>query len=467
MTWSKDEILSAVGGKILREGKDRLFGEVVTDSSQVKRGSIFVALKGERLDGHSFLADAVRRGAGCFIVHRRVDRSLFKGATIIRVKDTLRALGDLAYYRRKKIAPQVLAVTGSNGKTTTKEMVAAIFERSSLEGRPLRSRVLKTEGNYNNLVGLPLTLLRLRRGKRVAVVEIGTSQPGEIARLAQIADPDLGLITSVAPAHLTGLKTLAGVAQEKGALFLGMRCDATAVVNVDDPWVRRLGGKFAGRKITYGRRGLIRAEHCQSLGTKGLEFTLRAGSERCRVRLGLYGEHNVSNALGAAALAYALGVDLAAIRKGLGSVRPFPMRMQVERWRGIGIINDAYNANPASMEAALKTLVEMGGKGEKVAILGDMLELGRESPGNHLELGKKVARYGVDRLYLLGEQALQVKKGALRAGMKEARILVARDHGEIGRMLRAHVKKGDWLLFKGSRGMKIEKVLEALKTSGS
>ena len=451
---------------MVREGKETVFSEVVTDSGKVEKGSVFVALKGERFDGHAFLGDALRRGADCLVVHRRPAIFHLKGVTVVRVRDTLEALGDLAHYRRKMVAPKVLAITGSNGKSTMKEMVTAILEGASIQGRSLRGKVLKTEGNYNNLVGLPLTLLRLRGREKVAVLELGTSRPGEIKRLTQIAAPDIGLITSVAPAHLTGLGSLRGVAREKAELFRGIHPRGTAVVNLDDPWVRRLGESFKGEKITYGRKGEVTGESWKSLGLRGMEFTLRVGRGRRRIRLRLSGEHNLSNAVGAAAMAYGLGADLEAMRRGLEAVKPFPMRMALERWRGIGIINDAYNANPASMEAALKALAEIEDARERVAILGDMLEMGRESRKSHLELGKQVARCHMDRLYLLGEQADQVKEGALRAGMEEERVIIGKNHREIASLVRSQVRRGDWLLFKGSRGMNMEKVLAAFKEMG-
>lgn len=466
MSWSREEILWATGGEIVREGKEAIFGEVVTDSRRVRKGAVFVALKGERFDGHAFLREAVRRGADCLIVHERPKVSHLKDVTVITVRDTLEALGDLAHYRREKVAPKVLAITGTNGKTTSKEMVAAILERASLNGESLRGRILKTEGNYNNLVGLPLTLLRLRRRQRVAVLELGTSCPGEIGRLTQIADPDIGLITSVSPAHLTGLGSLAGVAREKGELFQRMETGGIAVVNLNDPWVRRLGKKFKGKKITYGKNGDVTGESWKALGVKGMEFTLRVGGQGRRIRLRLSGEHNLFNALGAAAMAYGLGADLEAMRRGLEAVKPFPMRTVVEKWKGIGIINDSYNANPSSMEAALRTLTEIGGRNEKVAILGDMLELGRESRKRHLELGRQVARHRIDRLYLLGEMAGRVKEGAMRGGMEEGQVIIGKNHTEIARMVRNQTKRGDWLLFKGSRGMNMEKVLAAFKEMG-
>jgi UDP-N-acetylmuramoyl-tripeptide--D-alanyl-D-alanine ligase len=463
MRWNLQEILAATGGKLAREGKRTTFGEVVTDSTKVKAGSVFVALKGERHDGHRFIPDAIVRGAACVITAKAVERDRARHATIVRVPDTLRALGDLAHYRREQWNPKVLAITGSNGKTTTKEMVAAICEEAALDGARLRGRVLKTEGNFNNLVGLPLTLLRLRRRDKVAVVELGTNHPGEIQRLAEIADPDCGIITSVAAAHLEGLNSLAGVAREKGALYRKVRADGAIAVNLDDPRVRRLAAKFTGKKITYGKGGSVRAGSWRMRGD-GIKLELQAGRERTQLRLHYLGAHNVSNALGAAALTLAAGVKLAAVRRGLASARPFAMRMQIESWRGAGVINDAYNANPASMAAALKTLREVPCQGRRYAVLGDMFELGRHSRREHHRLGKAAADARIDRLYLLGEQAAAVRSGALQAGMAPETIYVGTNHGELAQELRQRVERGDWILFKGSRGMRMERVLDALKS---
>ena len=464
MAWTLDEIVAATAGRLQYQGTSaKRFGEIVTDSSQVKEGSTFVALKGQRLDGHRFINDAVNRGAACLVVHRSVRRSDCTGTVVIRVADTLRALGDLAHYRRQKYAPKVLAITGSNGKTTTKEMLFAIFQEASLNGTRLRGKVLKTAGNFNNLIGLPLTLLRLSKKHRVAVLELGTNRPGEIKRLAEIAAPDLGTITSVAAAHLEGLSSLAGVAKEKGALFQSIDGSGTITVNLQDPWVVRLASKFRGKKITYGAGGYVRAESDVRLSADESRFTLRVGAQRCRIRLRFVGQHNISNALGAAAMAHGLGVGLSAIQRGLQKVKPYEMRMEVQRWRGVGFINDAYNANPASMQAAVSTLAGMPASGDRVAVLGDMFELGKQSQRQHLRFGAQVASAGIDRVYLLGEHAVDVQRGALHAGMPAQRIIIGRNHAEISRLLRRHLKKGDWLLVKGSRGMKMETIVRQLK----
>ena len=464
MGWSLGEILAATGGKVVRAGETERYGEVVTDSKQVKRNSVFVALKGERHDAHGFVGDAVRRGAACVVVHHALPPATLGAATAVRVSDTLRALGDLAHYRREKLAPKVLAITGSNGKTTTKEMVAAIMAQGKLDGQSLRGRVLKTEGNFNNLVGLPLTLLRLTRKHRVAVVELGTNRPGEIQRLAEIADPDIGVITAVAAAHLEGLHSLAGVAREKGALYRCVRRDGAIAVNLDDPWVRRLGAKFSGRKLTYGAAGQLRARSLRMRDAHGMSFDLHHGTQKVRINLDYLGRHNVTNALGAAALAMAAGVGLPAVRRGLAQAKPFAMRMQSESWRGIGIVNDSYNANPGSMKAALETLALIAGRGKKIAVLGDMFELGKHSGKEHRELGRIAAQAKIHQLYLLGEQARQVRNGALGAGMKSDHVIIAADHSEVARRLRQQLRRGDWLLVKGSRGMKMEKILQELKS---
>ncbi len=465
MDWSIDELARAARGTIIQRGAALRVGEIRTDSRQVERNDVFVALPGEVHDGHAFVAEAVRRGSACVIVQRNVAPA--PEVTVIRVRETLRALGDVAHCHRRKLAPRVLAITGSNGKTTTKEMLFSILQRARLDDRPLRGRVLKTEGNYNNLVGLPLTLLRLRRRHRAAVVELGTNRPGEIRRLTAIAEPDVAAITSVAAAHLAGLKTVAGVAREKGAIFRGLGAHGAAAVNLDDVRVVRQSRAFHGRVVTYGTGGHVRGEEPEMLAGGRLRFHLRVGRLREPVRLRLCGLHNVRNAVGAAAMAHAFGADVTAIRTGLEAARPAAMRMEVERWRGIGIVNDAYNANPASMEAALAALRGMPARGRRVAVLGDMLEMGENESACHRELGAAAARSGLDALYVWGGFAGEVRRGAVAAGMEPSAVHVARGRRSLGQELRGVLRKGDWLLVKGSRGAAMEQVLAALKDGGA
>ncbi len=461
MDWTIEELARAARGTIVRHGAVTRFGRISTDSRQVERNGVFVALRGEVRDGHAFVSEAVRRGGGCVVVQRSVAGP--KRVSVIRVRDTLRALGDIAHFHRRKLAPRVLAITGSNGKTTTKEMLFAILQRARTEDGPLRGKVLKTEGNHNNLVGLPLTLLRLRGHERAAVVELGTNRPGEIRRLTAMANPDLALITSVAAAHLAGLGTLAGVAREKGALFRGLHPQAIAVVNLDDDRVAGQSRSFQGRVVTYGTGGFVRGEDPEVLAGGRLRFSLRVGRLRESVRLRLCGLHNVRNAVGAAAMAHAFGADVAAIRSGLEAVRPVSMRMQVERWNGIGIINDAYNANPASMEAALAALKTIPARGRRVAALGDMMEMGAGEAACHRRLGEAAAASELDALYLLGHFARDIRQGALAAGMDRARVRLTRSHRTLGSALRAELRRGDWVLVKGSRGASMEKALAAMK----
>jgi UDP-N-acetylmuramoyl-tripeptide--D-alanyl-D-alanine ligase len=257
------------------------------------------------------------------------------------------------------------------------------------------------------------------------------------------------------------------VAREKGALYRNLSVGGAIVVNLDDPWVKRLGARFKGKKWTYGTAGQVRAEAVALRNAHGLAFTLQIGERRSRIRLNYLGQHNVANALGAATMAVAAGASLSAVRRGLARAKPYAMRMQIDNWRGVGIINDAYNANPASMQAALKTLAEIPSRGRKIAVLGDMFELGRHTVREHRELGKAASKAKLHHLYLLGAQADAVRLGALSSGMPGEKITVGKDHADIAAKLRAAAGAGDWLLIKGSRGMTMEKILRELNAKAA
>ena len=455
-----DEVLAATGGELVRLGARTGFPGVTTDSRGLRAGDLFVAIRGDAHDGHDFVADAARRGAGAVVVERaHAEQPIPCG--VIAVRDTLAALGDLAAFHRRRHRPRIVAVTGSNGKTTTKEMLAAILERAYGPGR-----VLRTTGTQNNLVGLPLTLLRLG-GEQAAILELGMNGPGEIWRLAQIAEPDVGVITCVAPAHLEGLGSIHGVAEAKAELYRRLRPSATAVVNADDALVSASAQAFPGRKVSFGTSDALElavgARAIVDHGLDGTEFRLVVERRDVPVRLAVPGRHNVTNALAAAASAHALGVGIEALQAGLEAFQPPGMRMEVTHLpNGITVLNDAYNANPASMAAALRTLAASRGR-RRVAALGEMRELGAESERAHRELGAAAAAARVDALFLLGQHAEHVRGGAESAGLPADRVVVATSHEDLAGRLLGYCRTGDLILLKGSRGAAMEEVLRRLQ----
>jgi len=451
-----DEVLAATCGELARLGDRVHFTGVTTDTRALRPGELFVAIRGATWDGHQYLDEAARRGAGAVLAEREaVDQPLACGVVVVR--ESLAALGDLAAFHRRRRRARVLAVAGSNGKTTTKEMAAAILRQAFGA-----DAVLHTRGTQNNLVGLPLTLLRLEESQRVAVVELGMNGPGEVWRLAEIAQPDAGVITCVAPEHLEGVGSLHGAAEAEAELFRRLRPSATAVVNADDPLVVAAATDFPGPVVRFGTDGDVRAEDVADGGLDGSQFTLRVGADATRVRLPVPGRHNVSNALAATALVTLAGVSLDDVRVALEAFEPPSMRMQVERLpNGITVINDAYNANPASMAAALHTLAASAAS-RRLAVLGEMRELGAETEAAHEELGRVVAACALDLLVVLGPHATLVRDAAVAAGMPAAHIVLAHDHADAGAGLRAFCRSGDLLLLKGSRGASLESVLTHL-----
>ncbi len=459
--WTLSQILLATGGRFVCGRTEAGFRKISTDTRTVEAGDLFVALCGERFDGHDFLEEAVRRGAAGLLLSRLPEKT--PPVPVVLVADTLAALGDLAAYRRAQMRRlQVIAITGSCGKTTVKEMTAAIMGR----GR----KVLKTQGNFNNLVGLPLSLLPVGQQHDFAVLEMGMNHPGEIARLTEIADPDIACITNIQDAHLAGLHDIDGVARAKGELFAGVKAWAKLVVNIDDRRVRALARRCPQEKITFGRRAsaLVRALRLRSLGEGGMSFTLRIGGRESRVRIRGLGAHNVQNALAAAGMAHAAGIPFADIVSGLEAFRPTEKRLQVQTLAGgIKLVNDAYNANPSSMLAALETMRHMAPRHRKVAILGDMLELGAQSHAAHQVVGEAAARLKFDYLLAVGDFADILVKAARQAGMRKEKALSFADKEAITRWLseateQGVLEAGDWILLKGSRGMRMETITQAL-----
>jgi len=461
-----EEVLKATGGKLLQGRGNLLFQGVSTDSRTVAEGELFVALKGPRFDGHHYAVEALAKKAGGVLIEEDQVGDIrwngYRSRAVIAVKDTLSALGDMARDWRRKYGTPVVALTGSNGKTTTKEMIAACLGTTF--------PILKTEGNLNNLIGVPLTLLTLTEKERVVILEMGMNVPGEIRRLAEMAEPDVGLITNIQKVHLEGMGSLERLKEEKGELFRKMRRDGTILVNQDDPRVIELARDYPGQKITFGieHPAEVMAKEIRLRGAEGTSFTLILEEEAMEIHLRLLGRQFVPNALCAMAIACLFGVEVKQAKEAIESLQPFPMRMEVVSLKGgKTLINDAYNANPYSMELALETLVEVKGKGRAIAVLGDMLELGSFTREAHEQLGEKVSELSIDFLLALGEEAPIVVESAIRHGFPMERAKVMESYSEAVFQLRQMIQSGDWILVKGSRRMGMERIAEGLTEGGA
>jgi UDP-N-acetylmuramoyl-tripeptide--D-alanyl-D-alanine ligase len=456
-----EDVAAAVGAESLAGRGGVPISGAATDTRTLKRGEMFFALRGERFDGHDFVAEAVRRGAAAVVcdMDRASEWSGNAEQAFIGVPDTLKALGDMASWWRRNHRAEVTALTGSSGKTSTKEMAAGVLE---LEGP-----TLKSQGNFNNLIGLPLTLLGLGEEHRYAVLEMGMNRPGEIGRLTEIADPRLGLITNVSRAHLEVLGDIRAVARAKGELLERMSPRGIAVLNGDDPLLMAEAPRFTGNVITFGfgPHNDFRAEGVRREGGVGTGFTLVSGGERTDIRLSVPGRQNVWNALAASALAVTCGASLENVVLGLGAFRGVPGRFSVTDLPGGGrLVDDTYNANPASLKTALESLEALAAGGGRIILcLGDMLELGREAVPAHLEAGRMAARTGVEYMLVMGEHAGHVIQGAAEAGFPRRRAILVADHSEMADRLLEVLGEGDHVLLKASRGMHFERVLERLE----
>jgi UDP-N-acetylmuramoyl-tripeptide--D-alanyl-D-alanine ligase len=437
---------------------------VGVDTRRFTPGALFVAIKGDRFDGHDFLATAAQAGAAAALVsEERAGAMTAPPIPLLVVPDTIPALGSLARFHRLRHDLPVVAVTGSNGKTTTREMIAAILSQ--------RGRTLKNDGNYNNEIGVPLTLFGLDAEHRAAVIEMGMNHPGEIARLTDIARPQIGVVTNAAAAHLEGLGSIDGVADAKAELYAGLPSTGVAVANADDPRMLKRAQASGRRVLTFAvgrqRRGDVAVLDVLEHGAKGLRFLLGIGNRELEIELALVGTHNAANAAAAAAAAVALGCTDREIAAGLRDVRPVGRRLRVERLSsGLQLIDDCYNANPLSMGAALQTLRDLVDDDEgtrPVAVLGDMLELGEFEAEAHRGVGEAAARAGVALLAAFGPRARTLADAAAAAGLPAERIFHTEDVDALIAWARARLTPADLLLVKASRGLKLERLVEALR----
>jgi UDP-N-acetylmuramoyl-tripeptide--D-alanyl-D-alanine ligase len=436
--------------------KGRKFTGVSTDTRSLQPGNLFVALHGENADGHRYLAQAFARGALAAVVESAADTAAVATRPLLVVENSLRALGMLARIHRDRFSIPVIAVAGSNGKTTTKDMIAAVLST--------QFAVLGTEANFNNHIGVPLTLFRLQKKHEIAVVEIGTNHPGELAWLCDILDPTHGLVTAIGREHLEFFGSVEGVAREEGTLYAALRKrkKGTAFVYADDPQVSALA-RGVGRRVTYGfvsrrtdTRGRdlqLNAESCPGFNLSGPRM-----KKSLAIQISVPGEHSAVNALAAAAVGMHFRVPAKAIRRALESVRPSSRRMQVMHLEGVLIFNDTYNANPDSMLASLKTLAAARVPGKKIAVLADMRELGAAGPDEHARIGRAVRDLGIDYLLTLGPLALRIHESASLAG-----AVHYDQQNMLAEYLAELITPGDAVLVKGSRGMKMEDVVAFLE----
>ena len=447
-----ERLAHAAGGVV--QGGNVAFGAVLSDTRAIEPGSLFVALRGERFDGHDFVPDAAARGAAAALVSRSVSVPIPQ----VIVSDTLTGLSRYANAWRRECAAKVVGVTGSNGKTTVKEMLGAILGRMGA--------CLVTQGNLNNHIGVPLTLCRLEEQHRYAVIEMGANHLHEIAHLAAIAEPDVGLVINAGPAHLEGFGGIEGVAKGKGEMFAALDTADTAVINADDRYAAfwHNQARAAGMVVTFGVReradvsasGIVARQVAGGFVT---EFELHTPQGQRRIALPLAGEHNVMNALAATAAAMAAGADLDAVQQGLQAMRPVSGRLETKRaLHGAQLIDDSYNANPGSLRAGLRTLSAL--PGERWLILGEMAELGDETSRLHADIGEYARECGFTRLYAIGGEA----RHAVEAFGPGASWFASAE--ELVSSVKPDLRSGITVLVKGSRVNKLERVTGSLVEPG-
>lgn len=451
-----NEIVKATSAKIYKEEKKE-FSAIVTDTRKISEGVLFVALKGERFNGEDFAAEALAKGAAGVVVSEACDKKQLEkcAGTVLQVEDTLAAYQLMAKAWRDKF-PQipVVAITGSNGKTTTKDLTAAVLSA--------KGDVLKTQANFNNEIGLPLTLLGLKKEHTAAVVEIGMRGFHQIEALAPIASPQIGIVTNVGETHMELLGSLENIAKAKQELVEAIPAGGTVILNADNKYVAgmRSAAKEGVKVMTFGleQEADVKGEAIHTEGNV-TKFMVTYANERHEYEVNMVGRHNVYNTLAAIAAGFAMGLTPVEVREGLSHLEATKMRFELQQVKEWNVVNDAYNASPMSMTAAINTLSELT-KGRKIAVFGDMLELGSVSEEAHLHVGEEVAEHGFTALVTRGEMGEFIAKGAENKGMTA--VYRCASHEEAAEKLHELLQPGDTLLFKGSRGMTMEKIIDLL-----
>ena len=453
-------VAEACGAEFRRGAGEIMAKNIRTDSRRAQPGDLFFAIKGEHFDGHDFLAEVAAKGAAAVVVEKSKVQSpkskLAPGMALLAVDDVRLALGKLAAIYRKEFALPVVCVGGSNGKTTVKELIASALRQ--------KLATLWSEASFNNDIGVPLTLLRLEKSHQGAVLEAGTNHPGELAPLVKMIQPKFGVITNIGREHLEFFGDVAGVALEEGWLAELLPADGKLFLNGDNEWTEKIAARTKAQvvRVGAGEKNDWRAEKIQ-MDKNGVTFWVRAPKkEFCgEHRINLLGRHQVTNALFAVAVGGELGLSRAEIQRGLAECQPPKMRLQLWEAGGVRVLDDCYNANADSVIAALETLCALPLQGRRVAVLGDMNELGAHSEAAHAEAGKRAAELGVGQLFAVGKMAPVVAKAARAAGL--ARVIEFADVETAMKAVKQFLKTGDVVLLKASRASRLERVAETLK----
>ncbi|MEW6041411.1 MAG: UDP-N-acetylmuramoyl-tripeptide--D-alanyl-D-alanine ligase [Elusimicrobiota bacterium] len=443
------QIAKAIGAEIKGCGKNiyshMSFGASI-DTRSLKKGDVFFAINGENADGHAYVSQAFKKGAAACVVKKGWKGVKKTEGLLFCVKNPQKALWDMASFYRSLLKARVIAITGSNGKTTCKDMIGAILAGSKY--------ALVSEGNLNNHLGVPLMILRAMPEHRILVLELGTNHFGEISRLSRLAMPDIGVITAVGESHLEFFRTINNVAKEKMEIVHGMKKGGALVLNGDSPYLRNIT-KIAGIKmVTYGSGSHVKYRF-SNLIVDNRRIRFKIGREE--FSLSILGRHNAYNATAAFVVGRLLGYGTKVIKNRLKRFKPRQLRMEIIRKRNIIILNDCYNANPPSMAAALQTFKSLNVKGKRIAVLGDMFELGSKSASLHYQVGLKYAS-GLDRIFLFGEKTKELCKGAFKNGFPKIYVAHFSKSTDLIRRLICTVESGDAVLIKGSRGMKMENI---------
>ncbi|MCP5005690.1 MAG: UDP-N-acetylmuramoyl-tripeptide--D-alanyl-D-alanine ligase [Planctomycetes bacterium] len=455
---SVGDVFEAIGGRFLSGNKHSYVTGVSTDTRSITDGEIFFAICGENHDGHTYVNQAIDKGAVCVVVLGTNEMSEVlqrkqSNCSFIEVKDTRKALGDLARFYRKNLCTRFIAVTGSNGKTTTKDMVFHLLGNFR--------KVTRSINSFNNDIGVPLTIFATNSACDFGVVEMGTNAPGEIKRLSEIISPNYTILTNISRVHLEGLGDIKGVADAKAEFIENMDEEGTLITNTDDKWCTQISKRFCGKVVGYGfgDDALIRASNVKR-NESGFEFTV---NDSFPVALNVLGRHNIYNALAAIALCAAIGIRLGALPGKFDGFKPPPMRMEKQVCGDIVVINDGYNSSPLSMSVALEEFAQLPVHGRRVLVCGDMLELGNKSEELHKEIGEKVAHSKIDILWTIGPYSRLIAEEAVINGMQRENIRSCKNAEEMCSLIATLIRNKDTVLIKGSRRMKLEAVLHQIE----